>query len=57
VVPIMQRPFYGALTDDDALALARYIKSLPPIKNAVPRPHGATEKPSAPYLTVVTPKP
>ena len=40
----------------DARALASYLKSLKPIRNQVPAMTGASEKPSAPYLTVVVPK-
>jgi hypothetical protein len=47
---------YGKLTDADAKALASYLKSLKPVRNPVPGPVGANEKPSAPYLTVVMPQ-
>ncbi len=30
--------FLHALTPDDALAIARYLKTLPPVKNQVPAP-------------------
>ena len=46
---------YAALTDEDAWALARYLKGLRPVRNAVPPMTGAEEKPPAPYLTVVAP--
>jgi hypothetical protein len=52
----MPYPHYGKLTDPDADALAAYLKSLKPIRHAAPRITGATEKPVAPYLTVVVPK-
>ncbi len=55
LAPIMPWPSYGAMTDDDAQALARYIKSLPPVRHAVPRPTGPNDTPTAPYLTVVVP--
>lgn len=55
LVPIMPWPHYAALTDEDARALAAFIKSLPPIENAVPGPVGPTEKPPAPYLSILVP--
>ncbi len=45
-----------ALTDDDAYALAAYLKSLKPIRNPIPQPVGATEKPPSPYLKVIKPE-
>jgi mono/diheme cytochrome c family protein len=56
LVPIMPYHSYGKLTDGDARALAGYLKSLKPVRNQVPGPVGANEKPSAPYLTVVMPQ-
>jgi mono/diheme cytochrome c family protein len=55
LVPVMPWPNYAALTDEDAQALARYLKNLPPIRHAVPPPAGANETPPAPSLTVVAP--
>jgi mono/diheme cytochrome c family protein len=56
LAPVMPYHNYGKLTDPDALALAGYLKSLKPVRNRVPGPTGATEKPPAPYLTVVMPQ-
>jgi mono/diheme cytochrome c family protein len=56
LVPIMPYHSYGKLTDGDARALVGYLKSLKPVRNQVPGPVGANEKPSAPYLTVVMPQ-
>jgi mono/diheme cytochrome c family protein len=56
LVPIMPWPSYAALTDEDALALATYLKSLPPVKFQSPGPYGEGETPTAPYLTVVIPE-
>lgn len=56
LAPMMPYPSYGALSDGDAMALAAYLKSLPPVKHKVPGPIGATEKAPAPYLTVVMPQ-
>jgi mono/diheme cytochrome c family protein len=55
LAPVMPWHSYSALTDADARALAAYLKSLPPVRNAVPPPAGPTEKPAAPYLAVVKP--
>jgi mono/diheme cytochrome c family protein len=55
LVPIMPYHSYSKLTDQDAFALAAYLKSLKPIRNAVPPMVGASGKPTAPYLTVVMP--
>lgn len=56
LAPIMAWRSYAALTDADARALARYLKSLKPVRHAVPKLAGSSEKPPAPYFTVVTPK-
>lgn len=56
LVPVMPYPSYGAMSDADAMALAVYLKSLPPVKHKAPGPIGATEKTPAPYLTVVMPQ-
>jgi mono/diheme cytochrome c family protein len=55
LVPVMPYHSYRRLTDADARALAAYLKSLPPIRHQVPGMVGSSEKPTAPYLTVVTP--
>ena len=55
LAPVMPYGHYGKLTDSDAYALARYLKSLTPVRHQVPAITGATEKPSAPYLTVIMP--
>lgn len=56
LVPIMPWNSYAKLSDGDAQALASYLKSLKPIRNKVPEITGATEKASAPYLSVVMPQ-
>jgi hypothetical protein len=56
LVPVMPYPHYSKLTDTDAQALAAYLKSLKPIRHAAPAMIGATEKPTAPYLSVVVPQ-
>jgi mono/diheme cytochrome c family protein len=56
LVPVMPYPHYSRLTDSDANALAAYLKNLKPIRHAAPKNTAASEKPTAPYLTVVTPQ-
>lgn len=56
LVPIMPYHSYAALTDDDAKALAGYLKSMKPIRNQAPKIAGPAEKPSAPFLAVTMPK-
>ncbi|MGD9511190.1 MAG: c-type cytochrome [Geminicoccaceae bacterium] len=46
---------YAALSDEDANALAAYLKSMAPVANAVPQPSGADEKAPGPYLAVMMP--
>ena len=55
LAPIMPWRNYAALTDEDAKALAAYLKSLKPIRNEVPPVTGHAEKPPGPYLTLVMP--
>jgi mono/diheme cytochrome c family protein len=55
LAPMMPWPNYAALTDEDARALARYIKGLAPVRNPVPPMTGAGQTPPAPYLTVASP--
>ncbi len=56
LAPIMPWRSYGALNDEDAAALAAYLKSLPPISFKAPGPFGESETPTGPYLTVVVPE-
>ena len=56
LAPIMPYHSYSALTDEDAYAVAAYLKSLPPVEFAEePPPTGEGETPPAPYLDVVVP--
>ena len=41
------------LTTDDAFAIAANLKSLPPVKHAVPGPFGPKEVPSTPINVLV----
>jgi mono/diheme cytochrome c family protein len=56
LAPVMPYHSYGRLTDADAQALAAYLKSLKPIRHQAPAMVGASEKPTAPYLTVAMPE-
>lgn len=55
LAPAMPWRSYAALTDEDAAALAAYLKSLKPVRRAAPRPAGPSEKPPSPYLAVAMP--
>lgn len=54
LAPAMPWHAYSALSDDDAKALAAYLKSLPAAANQVPPP-GPKEAAPRPYLTVAAP--
>ncbi len=56
LVPIMPWPSYSALTDEDAQALAAYLKTLKPIRHRAPPMTAASEKAPAPYLTAAIPE-
>lgn len=56
LAPVMPWPSYAALTDEDGRALVAFLKSLPPVKHAVPPPVGPTEAAPAPYLGLHRPK-
>ncbi len=43
------------LTRDDALAIAAYLQSLPPVRNKVAGPFGADEKPTVFVMSVLPP--
>jgi mono/diheme cytochrome c family protein len=55
LAPAMPWRAYAALSDEDAAALAAYLKSLPPVRHAAPPIAGMSEKPAAPYFTVAMP--
>lgn len=57
LAPIMPVASYGKLSDEDAIALATYLKSLPAVSNEVPEPVGGPDDATAPYMTVVVPAP
>jgi mono/diheme cytochrome c family protein len=54
LAPIMPWRNYSILTDEDAKAIAAYLKSLPPSAPKVPPP-SAKENAPQPYLTVAPP--
>ena len=51
--PVMPWHDYANLTKADALAIAAYLKSLPPMSNQVPGPFGPTETPTTFVMTVL----
>jgi mono/diheme cytochrome c family protein len=53
LAPIMPWRDLSHLTKADALAIAAYLKSLPPISHHVPGPFGPAETPSVFVMTVV----
>lgn len=56
LAPVMPYYSYGRLTDADAAAIASYLKTLKPIRHRVPPIAGASERSTAPYLTVMMPE-
>jgi mono/diheme cytochrome c family protein len=52
---IMPWPALSHLSRDDADAIAAYLQSLPPVKNAVPGPYKAGETPGVAYVSAVIP--
>jgi hypothetical protein len=50
----MPWPDLAHLSSDDVHAIAAYLKSLPPVKNAVPGPFGPKEVPST-LVSVIVP--
>jgi len=44
------------LTKYDAAAIAKYLKSLPPLKNKVPGPFGPNDKPTVFIMKLVPPE-
>ena len=55
LAPPMPVESFKHLTHKDALAIAAYLKSLPPIKNKVPGPFGPKEKPTSFVYQVLPP--
>jgi mono/diheme cytochrome c family protein len=55
LAPPMPVQSFKHLTHADALAIAAYLKSLPPVKNKVPGPFGLNEKPTSFVYQVLPP--
>jgi mono/diheme cytochrome c family protein len=55
LAPIMPWKSFMVLTQEDAVAIAAYLKSLPPVKNKVPGPFGPNETPTSFVMKVVPP--
>ena len=56
LAPAMPWREYSTLTDTDMKALIAYLRSLKPIRNAVPGPFGPQEKPTVFVMKVVPPE-
>lgn len=56
LAPMMPWMSYAHINSDDATALVAYLRSLKSVKHKAPGPFAATDKPTAPYFTVVAPK-
>jgi mono/diheme cytochrome c family protein len=54
LAPSMPWRGFSALTQPDALAIAAYLKTLPPVKNKVPGPFGPNDTPT---VFVLSPQP
>jgi mono/diheme cytochrome c family protein len=55
LAPAMPVDSFKHLTHRDALAIAAYLKSLPPVKNKVPGPFGVGDKPTSFVYQVIPP--
>jgi mono/diheme cytochrome c family protein len=55
LAPPMPVASFKSLTQADAMAIAAYLKTLPPIKNKVPGPFGPSEKPTSFVYQVLPP--
>jgi hypothetical protein len=55
LAPPMPVESFKHLTPVDALAIAEYLKTLPPIKNKVPGPFGSSEKPTSFVYQILPP--
>jgi mono/diheme cytochrome c family protein len=53
LAPIMPWRSFANLTPADALAIASYLKSLPPVDNKVPGPFGPKETATVPVMAIV----
>jgi len=55
VLPPMPWPNYAHLTDEDAFAMAAYLKSLPPVKHSAPRALSPNQMPEGAFVTIPPP--
>jgi mono/diheme cytochrome c family protein len=55
LAPVMPWPSYAALTPEDTKAVVAYLRSIPPVRFAVPANVKSGERVTAPYLSVVSP--
>ena len=51
--PVMPWQDLAKLAPEDALAIAAYLKSLPPVHNKVPGPFGPNDAPTVFVMTVL----
>ena len=56
LAPIMPWRGFAAMTPQDATAIAAYLQTLPPIRNAVAGPFGPQQKPSVFVMKIVPPE-
>lgn len=56
LAPIMPWHAFASLTREDVRAIAAFLKSLPPVKNKVPGPFGASETPSSFVMKIMAPE-
>jgi mono/diheme cytochrome c family protein len=55
LAPIMPWQAFANLTPEDAMAIAVYLKSLPPVMNKVPGPFGPNDMPTSFVMRIVPP--
>jgi mono/diheme cytochrome c family protein len=55
LAPVMPYGSFKNLTPEDALAIAAYLKTLPPVRHEVPGPFGPNGKPTSFVYKVLTP--
>jgi len=53
LAPVMPRQELTHLDREDAQAIVAYLRSLPPIKHAVPGPFGPKDVPSTLVMTII----
>lgn len=56
LAPIMPWRDFAHLTKADALAVAAFLKTLPPVQNKVPGPFGPSEKPTSFVMKIIPPE-